>query len=158
MTYLEGFLTYLVPDADVRAVPLGANRKRGRPKRNPMCLTRSPSRSTESASIRKDTVEDVSFINEDQSGSLDDHPEDSGLNKSHNDLCLEVESDTDEDDGMVSSGLGKPKPPKNTRRVESRSLEIQPPAAQPSSSGASATARGTSRGRPRGRAGGRGRP
>ena len=121
-------------------------------------LTRSPPKSTESASIRNDIVEDVSFINEDQSDSLDDHPEDSGLNKSPNDLCLELESDTDEDDGMVSSGLGNPKPPKKTRRVESRSLEIQPPAAQPSSSGASATARGTSRGRPRGRTGGRGRP
>ena len=146
MRYVNGDL---VPEADVRVVPLGAKRKRGRPKRNPMCLTRSPPKSTESASIRNDIVEDVSFINEDQSDSLDDHPEGSGLNKSPNDLCHELESDTDEDDGMVS---------KKTRRVESKSLEIQPPAVQPSSSGASANARETSRGRPRGRAGGIGRP
>jgi hypothetical protein len=55
-----------------------------------MCPMRSPPKSTESASIRKDTLEVESFINEDQSASLYDHPGDSGLNKSPNDLCLEL--------------------------------------------------------------------
>ena len=157
MKYLEGGL---VPEADVRSVPLGAKRKRGRPKRNPMCLTRSPPKPTESASTRNDPIEDESFANEDQPVSVDDLPEDSGfLNKSSNDLCLELESDTDEDDGILSSGLGNPKPPKKARRgLYSSSLEIEPPAAQSSSSCASATSRGACRGRPRGRARGRGRP
>ena len=125
-----------------------------------MCLTRSPPKPTESASTRNDPIEDESFANEDQPVSVDDLPEDSGfLNKSSNDLCLELESDTDEDDGILSSGLGNPKPPKKARRgLYSSSLEIEPPAAQSSSSCASATSRGACRGRPRGRARGRGRP
>ena len=141
MRYIEGDL---VPEADVRAVPLGGKRKRGRPKRNPMCLTRSPPMSHESSStLRHETVEDENFL---------DHPEDSEMRNSSTDLHLELESDTDEDDDVVSSGLGNPKPPKKTRRIESLSLEIQLPEA--TSSDASAMTRGTSRGR----AGGRGRP
>ena len=157
MKYVEGDL---VPEADVRAVPLGGKRKRGRPKRNPMCLTRSPPKSNDSASaIRHETVEDESFVSDNQSEGPNDHPEGSEVNNRSNDLHLELESDTDEDDDMVASGLGNPKPPKKTRRIESHSLEIQPPVAHPTSSEASATTRrGTSRGRPRGRAGGRGRP
>ena len=39
---LDYFTGNLTPEADVRAVPLGGKRKRGRPKKNPHCLIRSP--------------------------------------------------------------------------------------------------------------------
>ena len=39
---MEYFVGNLIAEDDVRAVPLGGKRKRGRPKRNPHCLTRSP--------------------------------------------------------------------------------------------------------------------
>ena len=39
---MDYFVGNLNPEDDVRAVPLGGKRKRGRPKRNPHCLTRSP--------------------------------------------------------------------------------------------------------------------
>ena len=164
MRYIEGDL---VPEADVRAVPLGAKRKRGRPKRNPMCLTRSPPKSNEvSSTLRHETGGDESFLIDIQSAGPNDPPEDSELNNRSNDLHLELESDSDEDD-VVSSGLGNPKPPKKTRRIESHSQELQPSVALPSDVpvatsldapvATSSDARVTSRGRPRGRAGGRGR-
>ena len=153
MRYVQGDL---VPEADVRAVPLGAKRKRGRPKRNPMCLTRSPPKSDSASTLRHEPLGDESFLTDEQSEGRKEQAE---VVNGSSDLHLELESDTDEDDDMVSSGLGNPKPPKKTRRIESHSLEIQPLGPHPTSSDASAgTSRGTSRGRPRGRARGRGRP
>ena len=50
------FVGNMIVEDDVRAVPLGGKRKRGRPKRNPHCLTRSPGQG--------ETAEDVLDANE----------------------------------------------------------------------------------------------
>ena len=56
------FVGNMIVEDDVRAVPLGGKRKRGRPKRNPHCLTRSPGQG--------ETAEDVLNANDDVAGEI----------------------------------------------------------------------------------------
>ena len=49
---MDYFVGNLIVEDDVRAVPLGGKRKRGRPKRNPHCLTRSPCQSNTADNVQ----------------------------------------------------------------------------------------------------------
>ena len=49
---MDYFVGNLIVEDDVRAVPLGGKRKRGCPKRNPHCLTRSPCQSSTADNVQ----------------------------------------------------------------------------------------------------------
>ena len=135
MNYFVGNLNV---EDDVRAVPLGGKRKRGRPKRNPHCLTRSPSQG--------ETTEDVLNVNEDVVGEInvdvvdvqssqagtalvqpssidemmtEDFPPPSNSLGSE-DLCLQLEdsaSDSEEDMTIIGADPAfNFKPPKKAKR------------------------------------------
>ena len=135
MNYFVGNLNV---EDDVRAVPLGGKRKRGRPKRNPHCLTRSPSQgeTTEDVlNVNEDVVgeisEDVVDVQSSQAGTAlvqpssidemmtEDFPPPSNSLGSE-DLCLQLEdsaSDSEEDMTIIGADPAfNFKPPKKAKR------------------------------------------
>ena len=133
------FVGNMIVEDDVRAVPLGGKRKRGRQKRNPHCLTRSPGQG--------ETAEDVLDANENVADEMNVDIDDlqpsqaaSDLVQSNNsdeimtddipptrdllnslrseDLCLQLE-DSDSEDDMTIIGADPAfnfKPPKKAKR------------------------------------------
>ena len=106
------FVGKLQAEEDVRAVPLGGKRKRGRPKRNPHCLTRSPPKPDENVPAEVDQILDVEY-----QVSIE-VPADHAPSNSVSDLHLALESDSESDDESIRPGLGNPKPPKRICRLE----------------------------------------
>ena len=114
MLFKSGFLE-VTPE--VRSVPLGQKRKRGRPKKLPNCLARSPIR----------TVCEQSTMVENPSTPTSLSPVTSNKRKSF---------DEDEDDNLTIScspvaalrvGLGGSKPPKKRAKVTAPASPHRPP-------------------------------
>ena len=94
MLYKAGLL---VASPDVRSVPLGAKRKRGRPKRLPNCLARSPVGAPLPAERQDDSEEEVALIEADSE--------------------LEVVELGVKTSKRKQPGLGYPKPPKKRAKL-----------------------------------------
>ena len=77
----------IIVEDEVRAVPLGGKRKRGRPKRNPHCLTRSPGQG--------ETAEDVLDANENVADEMNVDIDDVQPSQAGSDL---VQSSNNDDD------------------------------------------------------------
>ena len=131
---MEYFVGNLIAEDDVRAVPLGGKRKRGRPKRNPHCLTRSPGQGDTT-----DAQDSVGIVNEANDNDVDIdapalvQPSDGEIlpDETHTagdnidsvgteDLCLQLEeSFSPSDDDMSVLGADPAfnfKPPKKAKR------------------------------------------
>ena len=115
MMYFVGRLT---AEEDVRSVPLGSKRKRGRPAKNRHCLTRSPTlHHVLPVQVQcDDEITAQSYDAQTVDDQLDDHAIDLPDADQSNDLLLHLESDSDEDVDILGAKYTY-KPPKKKAKV-----------------------------------------
>lgn len=109
-------------DSDVRSKPLGQKRKRGRPKKLPSCLTRSPEQASVRSLVTSVTTPDVSLL----SSTIIDHTiEPASTNSTiHSPISVmsnqrkrmrEIETQVD---------LDSPSPPPPAKRISKQKIQI----------------------------------
>ena len=133
---MDYFVGNLIVEDDVRAVPLGGKRKRGRPKRNPHCLTRSPCQSTTADNVQENDEIVADDVEEYDVQSLTTSPDNltAGIDaqpghgqevevvpdNTEEDFCLQLEdscSSSDDDMNIIGSDPAfQYKPPKKAKR------------------------------------------
>ena len=130
---MDYFVGNLIVEDDVRAVPLGGKRKRGRPKRNPHCLTRSPYQTNTADNVQAGDENVADDIEEYDIQSLPASPDNLPADidaqpgqevevmpdNTEEDFCLQLEdscSGSDDMDVIGSEPAFQYKPPKKAKR------------------------------------------
>ena len=118
LLYKEG---HLEQTSDVRAVPLGAKRRKGRPKKLPNCLARSPIAQREPAARESDSEEsetDDDTIEVEVVAAVKKTTRRKRKNISESQDVIQSPVHVLHNQSIVQAGLGCSKPPKKRCRVE----------------------------------------